>query len=93
MYCIENRGRCNELGIPRIIHDADILTCIKMGDDFWSREHCIASLQGLWKEFPDARRLFLGDAVRILLNQGQFSKNAATGSWCASLLVVSLGMP
>ena len=78
IYCIVNRGRCNGLEIPRIIHDVDVLACFKMGHDVWSREHCIASLQRLWKDFPDARRFFLGDAVRILINQGQFSKNAVT---------------
>lgn len=46
----------------------DLLTCFMMGHDFWPRNNCIATLQRLKKAFPKARRFFLGDTTRILMN-------------------------
>ncbi|KAF2197074.1 methyltransferase MppJ [Delitschia confertaspora ATCC 74209] len=48
--------------------NVDLLTCFMMGHDFWPRESCVSSLQRLVKTFPKARRFFLGDTTRILLN-------------------------
>jgi phenylpyruvate C(3)-methyltransferase len=56
----------------------DLLTCFLMGHDFWPRENCIASLRRLRAAFPNVRRFFLGDTVRILLDQSSGSKHAVT---------------
>ncbi|KAL8951386.1 MAG: hypothetical protein Q9222_002636 [Ikaeria aurantiellina] len=47
----------------------DLLTCFMMGHDFWPRENCVTTLQGLRRAFPAARRFLLGDATRILLDE------------------------
>lgn len=50
----------------------DLLTCFMMGHDFWPRDNCVATLQRLKKAFSKARRFFLGDTIRILLNSPRF---------------------
>ena len=55
----------------------DLLTCFMMGHDFWPRDNCVATLQRLRKAFPKARRFFLGDATRILVD-GTRSKHAVS---------------
>lgn len=60
--------------------DVDLLTCFMMGHDFWPRENCVKILRRLREAFPKARRFFLGDTTRILLNMTEDSKYAVTES-------------
>ncbi|WP_257232363.1 hypothetical protein [Streptomyces sp. Rer75] len=44
--------------------DVELLTCFRMGHDFWPRENCVATLRKLREAFPAAKRFLLGDATR-----------------------------
>lgn len=48
--------------------NVDLVTCFLMGHDFWPRDNCVATLQQISRAFPRARRFFLGDTTRILLD-------------------------
>lgn len=58
-------------------YQVDLLTCFMMGHDFWPRDNCVATLKRLRKAFPNVRRFFLGDSMRILLD-GAGSKHAVS---------------
>ncbi|KAF5497446.1 Phenylpyruvate C(3)-methyltransferase [Colletotrichum siamense] len=45
--------------------EVDLLTSFLMGHDFWPRETCVSSLQMLRRSFPNIKRFFLCDTVRI----------------------------
>ncbi|RHZ64942.1 uncharacterized protein CDV56_108612 [Aspergillus thermomutatus] len=55
------------------------LTCFMMGLDFWPRDMCVITLQRFRQDSPKARRFFLGDTTRIMLDNAH-SKYAATES-------------
>ncbi|KAI0470418.1 methyltransferase MppJ [Xylariaceae sp. FL0804] len=46
----------------------DLLTCFLLGHDFWPPGNCVAILRKLREAFLAARRFFLGDTTRVLLN-------------------------
>lgn len=45
--------------------EVELLPSFLMGHDFWPRENCVSSLQMLRRSFPNIKRFFLCDTVRI----------------------------